>query len=80
VEIAVFAGMAAPARICYYELLDVPRDADEDDIRRGYRRQALLWHPDKNMHQLELATERFKQVGAPSCTVSGGEGGWVGGS
>ena len=46
----------------YYEILEVPRTATEDDIRKGYRRQALRWHPDKNPDNREAAEERFKLV------------------
>lgn len=46
----------------YYEILQVPRSATEDDIRKGYRRQALRWHPDKNPDNKEAAEERFKLV------------------
>lgn len=46
----------------YYEILGVPRTATEDDIRKGYRRQALRWHPDKNPNNKEAAEERFKLV------------------
>lgn len=46
----------------YYEILQVPRTASEDDIRKGYRRQALRWHPDKNPNNKEAAEERFKLV------------------
>lgn len=49
-------------KICYYELLGVPSDVDEDGIKRAYRRAALVWHPDKNMHRLDEATEKFKDI------------------
>lgn len=29
--------------------LNVPRDATAPDIKKAYRRQALVWHPDKNV-------------------------------
>ena len=31
----------------YYKVLDVPRDADEKTIKKGYRTQTLKYHPDK---------------------------------
>lgn len=31
----------------YYKVLDVPRDADEKTIKKGYRSQTLKYHPDK---------------------------------
>ena len=46
----------------YYAILEVPRTATQDDIRKGYRKQALKWHPDKNPDNKEQAEERFKLV------------------
>lgn len=31
----------------YYEILEVTRDANQDIIKKAYRRLALKWHPDK---------------------------------
>lgn len=31
----------------YYKVLDIPRDADEKTIKKGYRAQTLKYHPDK---------------------------------
>lgn len=30
---------------CHYEVLGVARDADDDDIKKSYRKLALKWHP-----------------------------------
>lgn len=30
---------------CLYEILDVTRDAEDDVIKKAYRKLALQWHP-----------------------------------
>src|SRR6202046_2320786 len=45
----------------YYEVLGVPRDADQDAIRRAYRKLARTYHPDLNSDS--DAEDRFKQLG-----------------
>ena len=52
----------ATAIRCHYEVLEVERDADDDVLKKAYRKLALKWHPDKNAHQADLATERFKDI------------------
>ena len=45
----------------YYAVLGVPRDADQDAIRRSYRKLARKYHPDLNSES--DAEERFKELG-----------------
>jgi len=45
----------------YYDVLGVPRDADQDTIRRAYRKLARKYHPDLNSDS--DAEERFKELG-----------------
>lgn len=45
----------------YYEILDVPRDADADAIKKAYRQLALKYHPDQNDGSKE-AEEKFKEA------------------
>lgn len=47
---------------CYYEVLGLARDANEDEIKKAYRKMALQWHPDKNLDNLEEAKVQFQLV------------------
>ena len=44
-----------------YKLLEIPREASQEDIRKAHRRLVLKYHPDANPND-PTATERFKQV------------------
>lgn len=45
----------------YYDILEVSRDASQDEIKKGYRKQALKYHPDKNPGD-KNAEDHFKQA------------------
>ena len=57
--------MAAPGQgeeeADLYEVLGVPRDVGEAELKKVYRKLALRFHPDKN-HGNEEAAARFKQI------------------
>ena len=46
----------------YYKILEIPKNAEADAIKKAYRKQALRWHPDKNQDNKVVAEERFKDV------------------
>ncbi|MBI1893059.1 MAG: molecular chaperone DnaJ [Candidatus Rokubacteria bacterium] len=56
----------------YYELLGVPRDATEAEIKKAYRQLALQHHPDRNPNNKE-AEERFKEISEAYAVLSDGE-------
>ncbi len=53
----------------YYEILGVPRDADQDAIKRAYRKAAAKHHPDRNPGD-EGAEDRFKEVNEAYAALS----------
>ena len=47
----------------YYEILGVPRNATQQDIKSAYRKLTRVHHPDVNPEDREGASERFKKIG-----------------
>jgi len=45
----------------YYEVLGVAKDADENTIKRAYRKLAMKYHPDRNPDDT-AAAENFREV------------------
>uniref|UniRef100_A0A183CFF6 DnaJ domain-containing protein n=1 Tax=Globodera pallida TaxID=36090 RepID=A0A183CFF6_GLOPA len=52
-------GGTQPRSRCHYDLLEVSREATEEEIKRSFKRLALRWHPDKNPERAEECTAYF---------------------
>ena len=52
-----------------YDVLGVPKAASEAEIKKAYRKLAIVHHPDKNPND-EQAAERFKDIGEAYETLS----------
>src|SRR6185312_14239189 len=46
---------------CYYETLEVDRNADETRLKAAFRKLAMKWHPDKNPGDA-TSEIRFKEI------------------
>ncbi|KAF9650262.1 DnaJ-domain-containing protein, partial [Thelephora ganbajun] len=57
------AGESKPQQVTdYYELLQVDETATAEEIKKSFRRLALIHHPDKNTDDVEGATQRFALI------------------
>eukprot|EP01098_Paradermamoeba_levis_P002581 TRINITY_DN1299_c0_g1_i1.p1 TRINITY_DN1299_c0_g1~~TRINITY_DN1299_c0_g1_i1.p1 ORF type:complete len:434 (-),score=187.11 TRINITY_DN1299_c0_g1_i1:271-1572(-) len=57
-----FGGPSGPVENDkYYNILEIPKTASGDDIKKAYKKLAMKWHPDKNPGNPQ-ATEKFKEL------------------
>ena len=46
----------------YYQILGVPEDASQEDIKAAFRKLAFQYHPDVNPGREKQAEEKFKEI------------------
>lgn len=46
----------------YYDILNVPPQASDEDVRRAYHALVLRWHPDRNAKNRAQAEDMFRQI------------------
>jgi len=46
----------------HYEMLGLPEGSPATEVRKAYRRLALIYHPDKNLDNSGESTDRFKSI------------------
>lgn len=56
----------------YYEVLGVDQNASDKDIKKGFRRMAMKYHPDRNPDD-KVAEESFKEVNEAYEVLSDGQ-------
>merc|ERR1712071_402442 len=46
----------------FYKVLCVAKDANESEIKKGYRKLALKWHPDRHANSTEKQKEEAEKT------------------
>ena len=45
-----------------FKILEINENASQDDIKKAYKKLAIKYHPDKNIHNKMDAIEKFQEI------------------
>ena len=58
----------------YYKIMGIAKDATTEEVKKAYKKQALIWHPDKHANDDESGKENadkmFKDIGEAYSVLS----------
>ena len=57
----------------YYNILGVDKNANQNQIKKAYKKLALKWHPDKNKDNKEQVSIKFKEISEAYSVLSDSE-------
>lgn len=67
VTCALLAALVSAAKD-YYDILDVPRDAQKAQIKRHFKKLSRVYHPDKNDGD-EAASQKFMEIANGNASI-----------
>lgn len=45
-----------------YDILGINKSANNEEIKKAYKKLAMKWHPDRNLSNPEIAAQKFKKI------------------
>lgn len=62
--------LAVIAQEDYYKILEIPKNADESQIKKAFKKLSLKYHPDRNRGNEEAAKQKFVKIAQAYETLS----------